>query len=252
MKEKKSQPTLNERSRALIDVLKKRILVLDGGLGTMIQQSSPTDKDFNLHATGQCQCGHCRSSVKHSSAPSLKGCNDVLVLTAPAIIERIHRAYLEAGADIIETDTFNANSLSLAEYGIPEMADKISLEGARLARRVADNYTSETGRSVWIAGSMGPTGKSLSMAATLGDDIDWNTMENAFYNQAKSLIEGGVDLIIIETVFDLLNAKAAIHGAQRAMRDTTREVPLIISATLTQNGRTLTGVSLDAFMASTA
>ncbi|MDE5844447.1 MAG: methionine synthase [Muribaculaceae bacterium] len=252
MKEKKSQPTLNERSRALIDVLKKRILVLDGGLGTMIQQSSPTDKDFNLHATGQCQCGHCRSSVKHSSAPSLKGCNDVLVLTAPAIIEGIHRAYLEAGADIIETDTFNANSLSLAEYGIPEMADKISLEGARLARRVADNYTSETGRSVWIAGSMGPTGKSLSMAATLGDDIDWNTMENAFYNQAKSLIEGGVDLIIIETVFDLLNAKAAIHGAQRAMRDTTREVPLIISATLTQNGRTLTGVSLDAFMASTA
>ena len=252
MTEKKLHPILNERSLALIDALKKRILVLDGGLGTMIQQSSPTDKDFNLHATGQCQCGHCRTSVNQSSAPSLKGCNDVLVLSAPAIIEGIHRAYLDAGADIIETDTFNANSLSLAEYGIPEMADKISLEGARLARRVADSYTAEIGRPVWVAGSMGPTGKSLSMAATLGDDIDWDTMEKAFYNQAKSLIEGGVDLITIETVFDLLNAKAAIHGAQRAMRDTGREVPLIISATLTQNGRTLTGVSLEAFMASTA
>ena len=252
MTEKISRPTLNERSLALTEALKKRILVLDGGLGTMIQQSSPADKDFDLHATGQCQCGHCRATDKQSAAPSLKGCNDVLVLTSPTIIERIHRAYLDAGADIIETDTFNANSLSLAEYGISEMADTISREGARLARRVADNYTEETGRPVWVAGSMGPTGKSLSMAATLGDDIDWNTMEASFYNQAISLIDGGVDLIIIETVFDLLNAKAAIHGAQRAMRHIDREVPLIISATLTQNGRTLTGVSLEAFIASTA
>lgn len=243
---------MSDRSMALKKAVGERILVLDGGLGTMIQQSSPTDKDFNLHATGQCTCGHCRSMSGIKSAPSLKGCNDVLVLSSPAIIEGIHRAYLEAGADIIETDTFNANALSLAEYGIADMAATISREGAALARRTADRYTAETGRQVWVAGSMGPTGKSLSMASSLGDEIDWNTMEGAFFEQARALVEGDADLLIIETVFDLLNAKAAIYGAQRAMTETGRELPIIISATLTQNGRTLTGVSLEAFIASTS
>lgn len=247
-----SRPAMSDRSKALKKAIGERILVLDGGLGTMIQQSSPTDKDFNLHATGRCSCGHCRTMSGRKSAPSLKGCNDVLVLSSPAIIEGIHRAYLEAGADIIETDTFNANALSLAEYGIADMAATISREGAALARRIADRYTAETGRQVWVAGSMGPTGKSLSMASSLGDEVDWDTMEGAFFEQASALIDGGADLLIIETVFDLLNAKAAIHGAKRAMNDRGRELPLIISATLTQNGRTLTGVSLEAFIASTS
>ncbi len=243
---------MSDRSLALEKAVQERILVLDGGLGTMIQQSSPTDNDFNLHATGRCTCGHCRSLSNNSGAPSLKGCNDVLVLSSPSIIEGIHRAYLEAGADIIETDTFNANALSLAEYGIADMAADISREGAALARRTADRYTTETGRQVWVAGSMGPSGKSLSMASSLGDEIDWDTMEQAFFEQACALIEGGADLLIIETVFDLLNAKAAIHAARRAMIANRRRLPLIISATLTQNGRTLTGVSLEAFIVSTA
>ena len=189
-------------------ILSERILVLDGAMGTMIQRRG------------------------------LTGCNDALCLTHPDVIRDIHRQYVEAGADIIETNTFNANAISLREYDLSHRVEEINRAGARLAREAA-------GDDHFVAGSMGPTNTSLSLA----DGPDFDTMAAAYTEQAAALIRGGVDLLLIETAFDTLNAKAAIVGAKRAMEQ-TREVPVMISATLTESGRLLSGQTLDAFVTS--
>lgn len=177
-----------------------------------------------------------------------------MVLTAPKVIEDIHRAYLRHGARIIETDTFNANSISLGDYGIAEFAEDINREGAELARRVADSFMVDNpGELCWVAGSVGPTSKSLSMSQGLdssnGDCIGWDELVAAYDVQMSALIEGGVDLLIIETVFDSLNAKAAIWSARRAMEKLGVRIPMILSVTLTESGRTLAGQTLEAFIA---
>lgn len=214
-----------------------RILILDGAMGTMIQRMGLAESDF-----------HCGCGCHADGGRELKGCNDMLCLTRPDVIEQIHRAYIDAGADIIETNSFNANAISLADYGLEGRAREIARAAARVARRAADAAC----RRVWVAGSMGPTSKSLAMAGATDDAITFDVMEQAYHDQAAGLIEGGADLLLVETVYDGLNAKAAIAGARRAMAEAGRELPFIISATLTESGRTLAGQTLDALMATVA
>ncbi|MDE6146413.1 MAG: homocysteine S-methyltransferase family protein, partial [Muribaculaceae bacterium] len=205
--------------------LKERILVLDGAMGTMIQRLGLDESDFRGIRFADWRC-------------ELKGCNDLLCLTLPDAIERIHRAYIEAGADIIETNTFNSNAISLADYGLQDHAREIARAGAEVGRRAA------AGTPTLVCGSMGPTNVSLS----LGGDVDFDRLADAYAEQAAGLLEGGVDLLMIETAFDTLNAKAAIIGIERAQDESGRKVPLMISATLTEAGRLLSGQTLRAFV----
>ncbi len=223
----------NSIRKELLKALENNILVLDGAMGTMIQQLNPDEADY--HTNGL------------PADVALKGCNDVLCLSKPEVIERIHSQYLEAGAHIIETNSFNANGISLADYSISALAADINKAAARCARNAVDR----SGRKAWVAGSVGPTNKSLAMSQGLDGDnaIGFDEMQSAYAIQMQALIEGGVDLLIIETVFDALNAKAAIHAAFKAMEAANADIPIIISVTLTESGRTLSGQSLDAFVA---
>lgn len=228
----------------LVDTLTRKIVVLDGAMGTMIQRENLTEEDFR----GERFAGWKRK---------LKGCNDLLALTRPDVIGSIHSRYLEAGARIIETDSFNANAVSLADYGLQDYVEEINLAAARVAREAADAFmASHQEETCWVAGSVGPSGKSLSMAQELDEDgggaVGWDFLADTFFLQCKSLLEGGVDLFLIETIYDSLNAKAAIWGARRAMESVGRKVPVILSVTLTESGRTLAGQTLEAFVATVA
>lgn len=234
---------LSQQSQRLLSRLGEEVLVLDGAMGTMIQRLNLSESDF-------------RADRFVDSSVSLKGCNDLLCLTRPDDITAIHTAYLEAGADIIETNTFNANSISLAEYGLQNHVAEICRAGARIASNAVDSYCALHGipeaRRPFVAGSMGPTGVSLSIATNQENApaADFDTLAEAYCIQASALIEGGVDILLLETVFDTLNVKAAIYGVKQAMHQAGREYPLMISATLTQQGRLLSGQSLKAFVAS--
>lgn len=230
-----------ERSVALCKALSNRILVLDGAMGTMIQSRGLDERDFHP----SCPC--CTSP-----ATALKGCNDLLTLSRPDIIESIHLEYLAAGADIIETDSFNANAISLEEYGMSRHAREINLEAAKVACSARDRHQQLTGREAWVAGSIGPTSKSLTMAANLGEEIEFETLYDAYSVQCLALIEGGVDLLIIETCYDILNAKAALIAARDAMKSLCRTLPVVVSATIDANGRTLSGMTLAGFVATVA
>lgn len=210
--------------------------MLDGAMGTMIQSYNLSEDNFRGNIDGNL----CRLNP---DIP-MRGCNDLLSLTQPEVISEIHREYLNAGADIIETNSFNANAISLAEYGLSELAPEICRAAAYLARRAADEHMAATGRKVFVAGSMGPGNVSLSISRGFG------SMSEAWCRQAEALIEGGVDLILLETIFDTLNAKASILGVKKAIEASGREIPIMISVTLTENGRTLSGQSLKAFIAS--
>lgn len=222
----------SDRVNQLIDTLNRRIVILDGAMGTMIQRAGLVEADFH--------------TPDIDPARNMAGCNDILTLSRPDVIADIHRRYIEAGADIIETCSFNSNAVSLEEYGLADSVARLNLAAAGLARRVAD----EAPRPVWVAGSIGPTSKSLTMAINLGDTITFDELERAYYDQIEALIRGGVDLLLIETIFDTLNAKAAIHAAMRAMDELGIRLPIITSVTLTESGRTLSGQSLEAFVAS--
>lgn len=237
------QKHIIDRRERLQQALGRKVLVLDGGMGTMIQSLRLSEKDF-------------RRGQENLPDIPLAGCNDLLTLTSPQNILHIHRQYLEAGADIISTDTFNANALSLAEYGIADRAVEIASAGARLARKAVDEFADKAGpRELFVAGSMGPSGVSLSLLSQENPheapDM-FRKMEEAFFQQAKALIEGGVDIILLETCFDTLNAKAAVRGVRRAFLECGVRLPLWISATLSENGRLLSGQNLEAFLASMA
>lgn len=233
--EKLSYP---KRSIDFIDLLSKRIAILDGAMGTMIQQFGLEESDFHVH----CEC-----HKKHTHSSNMKGCNDVLVISRPDVIEKLHRMYLDAGADIITTDTFNANAFSLADYNMSDAVSEINLAAAKLARKVTEEYKNEIGRTCFVAGSVGPTSKSLTMAVNLGDSVTFDDFVSAYYDQCHALISGGVDILAFETFYDALNAKAAIYAARRAMVDLQVRIPIMISATLNQNGQTLSGMTLEAF-----
>lgn len=227
-------------SLELIEEVKNRVLVLDGAMGTMIQRYGLEEADFRGSEFAAWPC-------------NLKGCNDLLCITAPAVVKDIHRQYLDAGADIIETNSFNANSISLADYALEKEVERINLAAATMAREAADEcMAANPCRRCWVAGSVGPTSKSLSMASTLDDDVSWDSLVDTYITQMRALIKGGVDLLLIETVFDTLNAKAAAFAARRAMEQEGVRVPLMISVTLTESGRTLSGQTLDAFVTSIA
>lgn len=229
-------PTIQEQ-------INGRILVLDGAMGTMIQRYNLSEADFR--------------GERFKDVPGMmKGNNDLLCLTRPDIIEEIHRKYLEAGADIIETNTFNATSVSMSDYHTENCCREINLEAARLARRVADEYTARTpGKPRFVAGAVGPTNKTCSMSPDVNNPafraLTFDVLQAAYREQMEALLEGGVDAILIETIFDTLNAKAAIAAAESAMQKTARKVPLMLSVTVSDTGgRTLSGQTLDAFLAS--
>lgn len=232
----------DDRSKMLIDALGSKILVLDGAMGTEIQKYGFDESDFRGTEFSEWDC-------------RLKGCNDVLTITKPDAIGEIHTSYLNAGAMIIETDSFNSNKLSLADYGLSEKIREINIAAAKVARKAVDDYMdSHPGEIRWVAGSVGPTSKSLSMSQGVDEAgaVDWDILEDAYMPQFEALIEGGVDLFQIETIFDSLNAKVAVWCARRAMEKYGKRIPIILSLTLTESGRTLSGQTLDAAIATLA
>lgn len=217
----------------------KRILLLDGSMGAYLQGFGLTTNDF-----------HGTRFIEHPM--SLKGDNDLLVLTQPHIITEVHEGYLAAGADIISTNTFNATRISQAEYALEEVVYEVNVEAARLARAACDKFEAQDGRARAVAGALGPTTKLLSMSPEVGDpgrrDSDFETMAKGYEEQALGLIEGGADLLLIETITDTLNAKSALWGAWEAFDKTGVELPLWISGTITdRSGRTLSGQTVEAF-----
>lgn len=227
----------------LTKVIKDRILILDGAMGTMIQGYSLTEQDF-------------RGEMFSHVPGIMKGNNDILNITRPHIIEDIHRKYLLAGADIIETNTFSSQRISMSDYGVAEYAKEITREGCRIARRAADEFTALTpDKPRFVVGSVGPTNKTCSMSPDISNpafrNITFDELADAYTEQITTMLENGVDAILIETIFDTLNAKAAIYAAEKSMSATSKKVPLMLSVTLSDvAGRTLSGQTLDAFVAS--
>ncbi len=228
-----------ERIEAFKRLLTERILVLDGGMGTMIQGHRLTEADYRGE---RFKSWHC----------DLKGNSDILVLTRPDVIGSIHRAYLDAGADIIETNTFTANYPSQADYGTEDLVREINLEAARVARRAVDAFAAETGEVRFVAGALGPTNRTASLSPNVNDpafrNIDFDQLAETYLIAARALIEGGADLFLIETIFDTLNAKAAIFAVRRAIEESGIDLPIVISGTITDaSGRTLSGQTTEAF-----
>jgi 5-methyltetrahydrofolate--homocysteine methyltransferase len=222
----------------LIEALQKRILIIDGAMGTMIQQHKLEESGYR--------------GTRFASHPrDLKGNNDLLSLTQPEIIEQIHRQYLEAGADIIETNTFNAQAISMADYGFEPFCYEMNFAAAQIARKAADAYSTDE-RPRWVAGAMGPTNRTTSLSPDVNDPafraVTFDQVMHAYYEQAKGLVDGGVDILLVETIFDTLNAKAAIFAVEKLFDDTGKTLPLMISVTVTDaSGRTLSGQTIEAF-----
>ena len=215
----------------------QRILITDGAFGTEIQNCRLSEADYagDLGLTAD-----------------QKGNNDILALTRPEIPEGIHRAYFAAGADIAETNTFSANRISQADYAAEHLVREINLASAQLARKVADEFEAQDGRPRFVAGAIGPTNKTLSLSPDVNDpgfrEIDWDFLVDVYKEQAAALIEGGSDFILVETIFDTLNAKAAIMAIKQLEADLGQEVPLMLSMTLTDlSGRNLSGHTVEAF-----
>ena len=225
----------------LEDLVRRRILILDGAMGTMIQRYNLTEADF-------------RGESFRDIPGQMKGDNDLLCLTRPDIVSDIHRKYLAAGADIIETNSFNATRVSQADYHVEHCVRDINLAAARLARQAADAYSTEE-KPRFVAGSVGPTNKTCSMSPDVSNPayraLTFDDLADAYREQMAALLKGGVDALLIETIFDTLNAKAALYAVEQAMDDTGRRVPLMLSVTVSDTaGRTLSGQTLDAFLAS--
>ena len=227
--------------KGLNDIIKERILVLDGAMGTKIQTCGLTEQDFR--------------GDRFQHVPGLlKGNNDVLSLTRPDVIADIHRQYLEVGADMITTNTFSSQRISQADYALVDYAYEMAYEGARIARQVADEYSTPK-KPRFVAGSAGPTNKTCSMSPDVNDpaarDLTYDELVVAYLEQMNGLLAGGVDALLIETIFDTLNAKAAIDASMQAMKEQGRDVPIMLSVTISDlAGRTLSGQTLDAFLAS--
>ena len=221
----------------LLAEAEKRILVIDGAFGTEIQNWKLSESDYAGHLT----LGH-----------DQKGNNDILALTKPEVPGAIHRAYFEAGADIAETNTFSANRISQADYGAEGLVREINYESAKLARGIADEFAERDGRPRFVAGAIGPTNKTLSLSPDVNDpgfrEIDFDYLKDVYREQTDALLDGGADMILIETVFDTLNAKAGIMAVLEAGEALKRDVPIMLSMTLTDlSGRNLSGHTVEAF-----
>ncbi|MCK5067481.1 MAG: homocysteine S-methyltransferase family protein, partial [Bacteroidales bacterium] len=223
------------------NLLKERVLLLDGAMGTMIQRYKLSEEDYR--------------GERFKDHPSdLKGNNDLLSLTRPDVIREIHEAYLEAGSDIIETNTFNATSISQSDYHTESAVYDINFESARIAAEAAAEFSNKTpGKPRFVAGSIGPTNKTTSLSPDVNDPgfraISYDEMKESYKEQVKGLVEGGVDLLLVETVFDTLNAKAALMGIEEYLESENIRIPVMVSGTITDaSGRTLSGQTLEAFM----
>ncbi|HZH28141.1 MAG TPA: homocysteine S-methyltransferase family protein [Azospirillaceae bacterium] len=231
--------TREDRIAALKRAAAERILVLDGAMGSLLQGCGLEEADFR--------------GTRFAGWPKdLKGNNDILCLTRPDIIRGIHDQYLDAGADIIETNTFNATRISQADYGMEDHAREINMAGARLAREAADAAMARDGRVRWVAGALGPTSRTASISPDVNDPgyrgVTFDELEAAYREEAEGLIEGGADLLVVETIFDTLNAKAAIFAIDTLFDETGIRLPVIISGTITdRSGRTLSGQTTEAF-----
>ncbi|GCD78032.1 methionine synthase [Thermaurantimonas aggregans] len=236
--------TLSTQSRIkrLYEAISQRILVLDGAMGTMIQRYGLDEAAYR--------------GTRFADWPHpLKGNNDLLVLTQPHIIEEIHRQYLEAGADILETNTFNSQRISMADYHMEDFSYELNVEAARLARRVADEFTALTPKKPrFVAGSIGPTNKTASLSPDVNQPgyraITFDELVEAYHEQVAGLVEGGVDILLVETIFDTLNAKAALYAIRKYFKTTGKpQLPIMVSGTITDNsGRTLSGQTVEAFL----
>jgi 5-methyltetrahydrofolate--homocysteine methyltransferase len=227
----------------LEEILAKRILVLDGAMGTMLQEYKFTEEDFR--------------GERFTNWPvSLKGNNDLLSLTQPKAIADIHRKYFRAGADIVETNTFSGTTIAMADYKMEELVYELNYESAKIAKKVAEELTSENPEKPrFVAGAMGPTNKTASMSPDVNDPgfraISFEQLREAYRQQAKGLIDGGVDILLVETVFDTLNAKAALFAIDELKEELKLDIPVMISGTITDaSGRTLSGQTAEAFMIS--
>jgi len=230
-------------TKNIYDELETRILLLDGGFGTMVQGYGLTEEQYRGERFGDWEV-------------QLKGCNDLLALTRPEVVREIHAKYLAAGADIIETDSFNANAVSLADYRLERYAYEISKAAAAVARSAADEFTLRNPQKPrFVAGSMGPTNRTASMSADVADpaarEITFAQLVDAYSAQARGLTDGGADLLLVETVFDTLNAKAALYAIDRLAEELGREIPIMVSGTLADaSGRTLSGQTVEAYYSS--
>ena len=227
----------------LTDIVKNRILILDGAMGTMIQRHSLEEADYR------------GERFKDHNLP-LKGNNDLLSITRPDIISEIHAQYFEAGADIIETNTFSGTTIAQADYALEDAVYDINYESAKIAKKVAQDFAAKNpDKPRFVAGSMGPTNRTASLSPDVNDPgfraITFDQLKQAYYEQAVALIDGDVDILMVETVFDTLNAKAALFGIQEAYDEKSVQLPIMVSGTITdQSGRTLSGQTTEAFLIS--
>ena len=225
----------------LLEIARRRVLILDGAMGSMLQT-------YRLDEDGY------RGEQFANWPQSLRGNNDLLNLTQPEIVESIHAAYFEAGADLVETNTFNAQSISMADYGMAHLVKEINRAGAELARKAA-NAASTPDRPRFVAGAIGPTNRTLSLSPDVNRPgyraTTFEELVSAYKEQAEALLEGGVDALLVETVFDTLNAKAALYAVEEAFAATGQTVPILVSGTITDaSGRTLSGQTTEAFLIS--
>lgn len=229
----------------LYRALNDRILVLDGAMGTMLQRYSFGEEDYRGTRFKDWEC-------------PVKGNNDLLSLTQPQAIEEVHRKYLEAGADIIETNTFSATSVAMADYHMQELVYELNFESARIARKVCDEYTAkDPDKPRFVAGSVGPTNKTASLSPDVNDPgyraITFDDLRKAYKEQCEALLEGGVDILLVETIFDTLNAKAALFAIDEIQEEREIRIPIMVSGTITDaSGRTLSGQTAEAFLISVA
>ena len=229
--------------KSLYDVIKERILVLDGAMGTMIQAYNLKEEDF-------------RGERFKNYSSSLKGNNDLLSITQPQIISEIHKKYLDSGADILETNTFSSNSISMADYNMEDLVYELNFESAKIAKKLSNEYSiKDLSKPRFVAGSIGPTNKTASMSPDVSDPgfraITFDELVISYSEQIKGLVDGGVDILLLETIFDTLNAKAALFAIDTYMENNKLDIPLMVSGTITdQSGRTLSGQTVNAFMIS--
>lgn len=238
-----TRPAVESRTALLFEAAAERILVLDGAMGTMIQQYRLTEEDFR----GETYAAHTKP---------LKGNNDLLSITRPDVIGEIHKAYLEAGADIIETNTFSSTSIAQADYGLESAAFELNRCAANIARQAADEFTAANPQKPrFVAGAIGPTNKTASLSPDVNNPgyraVTFDELAEAYKEQTLGLLAGGADIILIETIFDTLNAKAALFAVQSAYDEIGAEWPVMISGTITDaSGRTLSGQTTEAFLIS--
>ena len=232
------KPIAYTRAQALPAPLQQRIVILDGAMGTMIQRYKLGEADY-------------RGERFKDHGKDLKGNNELLLFTRPDVIREIHEQYLAAGADLIETNTFGATSVAQEDYDLPELAYEMNRVAAQIARAACDKYSTPD-KPRFVAGALGPTPRTASISPDVNDpgarNIDFDTLRDAYYEQAKGLLDGGADLFLVETIFDTLNAKAAIFALDQLMEDTGERLPVIISGTVTDaSGRILSGQTVTAF-----